>query len=105
MTSTEMTAAERRFWAHFVPMPRGINVWILLDGETVTTVDPGVDPDTGARLWSYEFLGGHSHVVSDEVAAILGAAGFGVTTYFLDTEGGDQLITENGNSLVAEGMY
>lgn len=56
---------------HYSPLPRGQNVWLLVDG-TVTTTQPW-DPATISRT----FHGAMSHPVNATEVAALTAAGYG----------------------------
>ena len=60
-----------RLLRHFASLPRGRNVY-KLDDNTYTENDP---PDSNTIQISY--LGGHTHIVTDEEAASLTAAGYG----------------------------
>lgn len=57
-------------WAYFAPMPRGVNVFKLLDGTYTET-----QPMTMAEIAVW-YHGGHSHTVSTAEAAALSAAGY-----------------------------
>ena len=60
-----------RLLRHFASLPRGRNVY-KLDDNTYTENDPA-DSET----IQISYLGGHSHIVSDDEAASLTAAGYG----------------------------
>lgn len=60
-----------RFLRHYAPLPRGRNVFKLADGSYVEN-----EPEDYSTV-VLTYYGGHEHVVTDEEAALLTAAGYG----------------------------
>lgn len=89
---------------HYSELPRGRSV--VKVGATYTTMDiPTTDQMTAAGVEGTDwFLGGHTYVVTDAVAAALFAAGYTVSDLVLGSEGGATLVTEGGDILVPEGV-